>query len=136
MTKYVIDAWSFLAWFQDESPAADDFEAILADGDPRLVMSMMNAAEVYYLIAGRVSESAAGTAKEVMQKSPVELLTVEDDLAWSAARLNARYLLSIADAFAGALALERDAILVTGDDDFEQLEDGEGLDVMMLERDA
>ncbi|MFB6350266.1 MAG: hypothetical protein ABEK29_00535, partial [Bradymonadaceae bacterium] len=59
---YVIDAWSFLAWFQDERPAAEDFGDLLADSDRRLVMSVMNAAEIYYLIAGRVSEGAAETA--------------------------------------------------------------------------
>lgn len=136
MKMYVIDAWSFLAWFQDESPAADDFEDILAKGDHRLIMSMMNAAEVYYLIAGRVSESAADTARRVIEKSPVEMLSVQDDLAWKSATLKARYPLSIADAFAGALALERDATLVTGDDDFEHLEESEGLDLIMLEREG
>ena len=131
---YVVDAWSFIAWFQDERPAADDFEEILDNSDHRLIMSMMNAAEVYYLIAGRVSESAADTARQVMEKSPVEILSVNDDLTWKAARLKARYPCSIADAFAGALALQRDATLVTGDDDFEHLEESEGLDVIMLER--
>ncbi|MFB6350267.1 MAG: PIN domain-containing protein, partial [Bradymonadaceae bacterium] len=68
--------------------------------------------------------------------SPVEILSVNDDLVWKAAGLKARHPLSFADAFAGALALDRGATLVTGDNDFTHLQENEGLKVIMLERGA
>lgn len=60
------------------------------------------------------NESWAETAR-VLESLPIEFHPVTRPLADLAAGLKARYKLSLADAYAAALAKERKAELVTGD---------------------
>ncbi len=53
---------------------------------------------------------------------PIGLAMVDEELAFQAALYKARNRMSLADAFAAALAKKRDAVLVTGDGEFKALE--------------
>ncbi len=52
---------------------------------------------------------------------PLEIIFADMDMTLEAAHFKANYPISFADAFAAALAKEKDAILVTGDKEFERL---------------
>ena len=133
----ILDSWALLAWLQDERPAADEVDELLANVDRAPVaMSRINAGEIYYVIAKSRSISRAEEFRRVQERMPITLASVTDDQVWRAARLKAIYPLSYADGFAAALALHRDATLVTGDREFEPLVDGEGLKIQWLTRDA
>ncbi len=132
---YVLDSWALLAWLQDERPASQDVDALLANSGPgELAMSLVNAGEVYYIVAKSRSAEKADEIRRVLEKMPVTLTPVTDELVWRAASLKSRHPLSYADAFAAALALGKDATLVTGDREFEPLEAAEGLSVQWLRR--
>jgi ribonuclease VapC len=53
---------------------------------------------------------------------PIEVVAVDLALAETAAELKAAHKISLADAFAAALAMQRRAELVTGDPEFKPLE--------------
>lgn len=132
---YVFDSWAILAWLQDELPAAQTVDELLTSSDPgELVMSCINAGEIFYIVAKSRSRQHADDIRQVLERMPVSLAPVTDELVWQAAELKASYPLSYADAFAAALALAQDATLVTGDREFEPLESGDGLTVKWLER--
>ena len=126
MPNRVLDSWALIAFFEDE-PAADAVEEILAQGageKHRLFLTSVNWAEVYYSTMREVSKDVADAHAQVIASLPIEIVGIGDDLklARQAAIYKATYRLSLADAFAAALAKEKKAELVTGDPEFKPLE--------------
>jgi ribonuclease VapC len=126
MPAKVLDSWALLAFFKGEPAAAKVerlIEAATKSGEP-LLLSAINWAEIYYTMeraGGRiVAEEVAGEIASL----PIEVAGLGDDLelARQAARFKAAHKLSLADAFAAALAKARKAELVTGDPEFKTLE--------------
>jgi ribonuclease VapC len=126
MANHVLDSWALIAFFEDE-PAAGAVEEILdqANRDKhRLYLSAVNWAEIYYNTMREVSRAAAEDQARMIANLPIDVVGVGDDLklARQAAAFKATYRLSLADAFAVALAKEKKAELVTGDPEFKALE--------------
>lgn len=126
MASLVLDSWALIAFFEDE-PAADAMETILDQavrGKHRLYLTSINWAEVYYSTMREVSQSVAEEHARVIASLPIEIVGLGDDLklARQAAIYKATRRLSLADAFAAALAKDKKAALVTGDPEFKALE--------------
>ena len=126
MASKVLDSWALIAFFEDE-PAADAVEEIIhraAQEKHRLYLSVVNWAEIYYITMGEVSLEAAEARAAEIESLPIEIIGVSDDLklARQAAQFKASHKMSLADAFAAALAREKKAELVTGDPEFKALE--------------
>jgi ribonuclease VapC len=125
MANRVLDSWALLAFFEDE-PAAEAVEELLDQASRekhRLFMTSVNWAEVYYSTMREVSQAAAEQHAQIIANLPIEIVGVGDDLklARQAAIFKATHRISLADAFAAALAKEKKAELVTGDFEFEAL---------------
>lgn len=121
---YVFDSWAVLSYFQNE-PAAEMVENIIADAhefDVPIFMSVVNAAEVWYVKARRSSPSEADTAIRELKQLGIHFVDADWELAQEAGRFKARNQMSFADCFAAALAKNRKASLVTGDREFKQVE--------------
>lgn len=103
-------------------------------GRPAL-MTAVNLGEVYIGVIHERGLEAAERIRADLRQAPIRVETVRERLAWRAGKIKASYPLSYADAFAAALTLERDGVLVSGDPDFGPLEGGEGLRVHWLTRD-
>jgi uncharacterized protein len=126
MPGKVLDSFALIAYFRDE-PGAETMEELLISAgkkDSPLHMTDVNYAEVKYSIVKKDGASAWREAANVLQGLPVEFHSTSRTLADSAADFKARFKMSLADAFAAALAKERKAELVTGDPEFKAL-DGE-----------
>ena len=119
----VLDSHALLAYFREE-PGGEMIKALLrraADTNQPLMMTEVNYAEVQYIIRRKEgNESWAETAR-VLESLPIEFHPATRALADVAAGFKARYKLSLADAFAAALAKERKAELITGDPEFKAL---------------
>jgi ribonuclease VapC len=114
---YLLDSWAVLAYLKDE-PAAPAVESILVDAEEsraRCCMSLINAGEVLYSLARRTGWEQAEATLDRLRAIPVEIIGVTEPQVVAAARIKSRNRLSYADAFAVAVAQERNAILVTGD---------------------
>jgi ribonuclease VapC len=77
--------------------------------------------EVWYSIARAHSSREADNAVRKVISAGLEMVAADWEMTLQAARIKARYKLAYADCFAAALALSRDAELVTGDPEFRQL---------------
>lgn len=126
MANKVLDSWALIAFFEDE-PAASHVEELLDQASHnrhRLFLSAINWAEIYYCTMREVSQEAADQHAAILAQLPIEMVGVTEDLslARQAAIYKARHRLSLADAFAAALAKEKRAELVTGDPEFRALE--------------
>lgn len=120
----VLDSWAALAYLQGE-PAAERMGEIVADAIERdipLYMSVINAGEVWYILAREISPTAADSAIGDIRGWGVEFVDADWALAQAAADLKSRHKLSYADAFAAALAKQNRAHLVTGDAEFEAVQ--------------
>ena len=124
MAVTVLDAQALLAFFRGE-PAAVAVRELLhkaASADRPLHMTEVNYAEVKYTLLKKDGAEAWTQADEVLKSLPIEFHAVGRPLADAAADFKSRFKLSLADAFAAALAKEKKAELVTGDPEFKALE--------------
>jgi len=124
MPGIVLDSYALLAYFRDE-PGAEAVEKLLnkaAGSDKPLHMTEVNYAEVKYMLLRKDGAGAWAAAAEVLHGLPIEFHAADRRLADLAADLKARHPLSLADAFAAALAREKKAELVTGDPEFKVVE--------------
>jgi ribonuclease VapC len=121
----VLDSWSVIAYLEDE-PAGETVANLIADahehGTP-LLMTTVNAGEVWYINAREISEAAADEAIADLRELGVEFRDADWKLANQAARFKSKMKMSFADSFAAALAFqERGSVLLTGDKEFKQVE--------------
>jgi len=124
MPAKVLDSFALIAYFRDE-PGAETMEALLVSAgkkDSPLLMTDVNYAEVKYSIVKKDGAAAWAEAAKVLQGLPIDFHSTTRALADTAADFKARFKLSLADAFAAALAKERRAELVTSDLDFKPVE--------------
>ncbi len=118
MSANVLDSWAVIAWLQGEEPASSEVHQLLESGgrsETRLFISLINAGEVFYLIAKRQGAALAERFLADLATMPIQPLLPDRRLVLNAARLKSRYPISYADTFAVETAREQNAILVTGD---------------------
>lgn len=119
----VLDSWAIMSYLQGE-PSAERVADIIADANEDnvpLLMSVVNAGEVWYIVARRTSETDADRCIRELKQLGIKLVDADWDIAHDAARFKAKHKMSFADCFAAALAKQRKASLVTGDQEFKQL---------------
>ena len=120
----VLDSWAVMAYLEDENSAqkvADLIGDAHEHGIP-LLMSVVNAGEVWYILAREVSEAEADKAVHELRQLGIEFQDVDMKLARLAGGFKVKHRMSYADCFAAALAQEHKAELVTGDKEFKQVE--------------
>jgi len=120
----VLDSYALLALLRDE-PGAETVADLLerAGQQNRSVhMTEVNYAEVQYTIRRKDGETVWASIAGELLAAPIEFHAADRRLADVAAGFKARFKISLADAFAAALAKERKAELVTGDLEFRALE--------------
>jgi ribonuclease VapC len=121
----VLDSWSILAYLEDE-PSAQQIADIIASAneeDIPVMMTVVNAGEVWYIIARELSEQEADQSIRELDNLRIQFVDVNWELTKEAARFKANYKMSYADCYAAALAKMKKATLVTGDKEFKPLED-------------
>ena len=124
MSTKVLDSYALLALVRGE-PGSESVRQILekaADRDAPVHMSEVNYAEVQYIIRRKDGAATWKAIAAELVAAPIEFHPADRRLADSAADFKSRFKISLADAFAAALARERKAELVTGDSEFEALE--------------
>ena len=120
----VLDSWAIMSYLQDE-PSAEKVADMIADAHEEgvpLLMSVVNAGEVWYIIARRTSEADADRSLRQLKQLGIEMIDADWEIAHQAGKFKAKNKMSFADCFAAALAKEKKAHLVTGDKEFKQVE--------------
>lgn len=120
----VLDSHALLAFLRGE-PGEEQVADLLEKAglrDAPLHMTEVNYAEVKYSV---IRKDGAGRWEEIVRDLPalpIEFHPGDRRLSDLAGDFKARFRMSLADAFAAALAKERKAELVTGDPEFKALE--------------
>ena len=111
----VLDAWPVVEHYKRNDPATSAMDELLSpDNTRRTIMSTVNRSEVYraVLLAGgrqAANEFADDIGRLVVLESP------PDERGDVAALIRSTYHMSLGDSFAVATALDRGAVLWTGD---------------------
>jgi predicted nucleic acid-binding protein len=125
MKRYVFDSYAMIAYFEDE-PGADRVAQILRQliqGKAKGYMSVVNWGEIYY---NTMREEGIAEAEKVilqLDKFPIQIVEVNRNFAYEAAKLKVKYRIAYADCFAVALSVKLNASLVTGDPEFRKLKE-------------
>ena len=121
--RAVLDSFALLAFLRGE--AGEEKVAALLERaglrDEPLHMTEVNYAEVKYIVIRKDGDARWDEIAGELPALPIEFHPATRALADVAADFKARYKLSLAAAFAAALAKERKAELITGDPEFKAL---------------
>jgi len=120
----VFDSWAIIAYFEDE-PAGKIIEEIIIDANEReipMYMSVVNAGEVWYIVARQTSPSEADSIISDLRSLGIQFENPDWKASRQAAVFKSKHKMSYADAYAAALAIQKNAHLVTGDNEFKQVE--------------
>jgi predicted nucleic acid-binding protein len=121
--NYVLDSYALLAFFNNEKGAETVKDLLLKASNYKtnLFLSNINFGEIVYIIEREFGINSSQLAISRINEMPLEIISADMNMTLVAAHFKANYPISFADAFAAALTEEKDAILVTGDREFERL---------------
>jgi ribonuclease VapC len=122
---FVLDSYAILAYLQDE-PAASRMEKLLEIASrqkSRLLFSLINLGELLYITERRGGIVKAQDALALIQQLAIEIVPADEQLVFAAAHIKANHPLSYADSFVVAVALQEGATILTGDPEFQAVED-------------
>lgn len=120
---YVLDAFALLAYFRDE-PGAAMVQRLLEEaraGRQMLHLSLVNYGEILYISERLGGPAAARDVIRMVDALPIKVVAPDRALTFLAAHLKAQYAISLADAFAAALAVVLGFPLVTGDPELQKV---------------
>ncbi len=123
VARTVLDSFALLAFLRGE-PGEEKIAALLERAglrDEPVHMTEVNYAEVKYITIRKDGKDRWEEIAAVLPALPIQFHPATRALADFAADFKARYKISLADAFAAALAKERKAQLITGDLEFKAL---------------
>ncbi len=119
----VLDAYPLLDFFL-QKPGWERVNEILEDAvqnNIRHLLSAINFGEIRYTILRDSGPEQAATAVGRIMQGPIDIIMPNFEQVIRASTFKASGGISYADCFAGALALERDLPVLTGDQEFERL---------------
>jgi len=131
--RYVLDACAIIAFLADED-GADVVEALLRRAEAseiELLMHYINLGEVYYHVFRNDGEDEANTVYATVTQLPIHFLNIREDILLTAGKVKATQRVSYADAFAIAVSIVEDGILVTAD--HHEIEPLEAQDLIAVE---
>lgn len=123
--RYVLDSFALLAYLQGE-PGAERVESILAacqKGAAEGWLSVVNYGEVLYIAERGRGLQVAQRVVATVDELPIDVVAADRRATFAAAHVKASHAVSYADAFAVALAHEVSGCIVTGDPEFERVEE-------------
>ena len=123
--KRLLDSFALIAYLNKENNF-QKIREVLAEaqqsGSP-VLMNEINIGETYYILyKKRGREEAEFFLDTVLTALPILTVTNDFECVMDAARLKAEYPLSFADCFAAVTARRENAIVMTGDPEFKNIE--------------
>jgi len=133
--KYVLDSFALIGYLENEQFAQkiEDLLYQAEKGTSHLYLHALHLGEVYYITLREQGQDVANLAYSRIKRFPITFVeTINEELLLTAASLKANYPISYADSFAAALAKVNNALLLTGDPEFQTLEEDGILEINWL----
>jgi ribonuclease VapC len=123
--SYVLDSFALFAFFESE-PGGEKVKNLLESAkrnESKLFLSIINLGEVFYITSKDYDEETALRIISTIKSLPITIPEITNYDAMEAAKLKSRYSFSYGDAFCTFLAYQKNAIVITGDPEYSQVED-------------
>ncbi len=123
--KYVMDSYALLAYLGGETGMRRVKEVLkeATQGRCEVLHSIINLGEVLYITERELGVASAHTALAAVEQLPIEILPATKEVVLAAAHIKANYSIAYADAFAVVSAQDNTATLLTGDKEFDQVDE-------------
>lgn len=124
MKGAVLDSYAVLAFlFQERGheKVVALFEKA-AESDKQLLIAAPNWAEVRYMVERKVGTAQWREVRAKLLGLPIDIVSVDQELAEIAGGIKATKKMSLADCFAAALAKQKKIEIYTGDSEFRSVE--------------
>jgi len=124
---YVLDSFAILTYLRQETGWQKVHQLIkdASDGGTVLHMSIINMAEVHYIIIRRGKNTPQVLA--ALKTLPIQIAGADLYIP-QMVELKAKYAVSMADCFCAALAIYHNCPIITGDPEFKKMEDTVNID--------
>ena len=122
---YILDSYALLAYLEGEQ-GPNKIKALLVEASREachLYMSWINLGEVLYITERERGLPQAHAVLAIVEQLPIHLIEASSRVVLDAAHIKAHYPVSFADAFAIAVAQKQNGVIVTGDPEFETVEE-------------
>jgi|SRR3990172_7936443 len=124
----LLDSFALLAFLKKENNYRRVKELLSSPDSPAL-MNDVNVGETYYILAReRGREQADAFLNIILPSLPIIVRSNSFEDVIEASKIKARYTLSFADCFAVATAVRENAVILTGDPEFEHVQKLVGID--------
>jgi predicted nucleic acid-binding protein len=120
----VLDTSALFALIEDEA-GADTVHNLLegaVSGHVEVLVSFISFMELFYITMQERDIEEAQARVDLMQSLPITRVESTASLSVTAAKLKAEHRVSVADAWIAALAIDKNAVLMHKDPEFEQIE--------------
>lgn len=126
MTKpvFVLDSFALLAYLNQETGYKRVVQILQLSRarQARILLCTINLGEILYIIERRRGLYNAQRAQALIESLPVEEVLPDRSLILDAAHIKAHHTISFADAFVTALAQRESATILTGDPEFQTIQ--------------
>ncbi len=122
---YVLDSFAILAYLNDE-PGQKRVREVLTQAQAaraRLLLCTINLGEVLYITERQRGLVMAQRVQALLESLPLTLVDAGRGLVLEAAHIKASHSISYADAFVVALSRWENAVILTGDPEFESVKE-------------
>jgi predicted nucleic acid-binding protein len=122
---YVLDSFAVLAYLDSEI-GGERVRMILeeaSEGKAQVMLSIINLGEVLYITEREVGLVQAQAALAAIEQLPIEILPATKEAVLAAAHVKANYPVAYADAFAIVAARESSGTIITGDPEFQAIQE-------------
>lgn len=130
--RYIFDSYALLCFFKNE-PGADQVEHLLEAAEDKRIeifLSMINLAEIYYIVHREYGEKEALEKVLLITNMPIKIIDITIKLALTAAKVKSIHPIALGDCFAIGLAKQKNATAVTADPEFKSVENE--IDILWL----
>ncbi len=123
MKKIVLDSYALINFFRKEPgyTFVKDLLVKIARDEIESYISAINLGELYYMLCRKANAKTAEAAMHTIKQLPIHIVDASLHMCMQAAEIKAKHSLSYADAFAAILTIEKKAVLITGDKEFDAL---------------
>jgi predicted nucleic acid-binding protein len=122
MSNYVLDTSALMALRNNEQ-GASRVEKILKESSSQIYVSFMTFMEMFYWSWRQEGKTAAHKTIVELKCLPIEKVDLNDPLLFLAGEVKASYSMSLADSWIAATAIQKKAILVHKDAEYDPLKD-------------
>jgi len=123
--KKLLDSYALLAYLNKEA-GFEKVRSVLADAQKSglpVLMNELNVGETYYILhRKRGHEQAEYFIDTVLAGLPISMISNDFNAVIAASKIKAQHALSFADCFAVATAQQENAVILTGDSEFKNVE--------------